>query len=281
MSNFTALFDLDAMLHIVANVQYSAGNRSNETDVKNHIQRFIANVYTNAKCKEVIMFYQDHEHDNFRNEILPEYKSHRTTSDAIKLWKPAILDAFKEAGALGLKYIESDDAISVLAEDIGYDDVAIITSDKDMKQIPGSIYNPFKSNITAEERWQYINKEFAERFFWKQVLTGDPTDMPGHLCGIEGVGAKTAEKLLSDGTVPYVEIVQSVYENKYGKDAFQRANLTYKMVRLLRKTGNEYVNQRALEEVNYLLRHKSDHIVTMDTSLDMFQDMHNSKNLFQ
>ena len=55
IKNLTAIVDLDSMLHIIANVQYSAGNRDNSTDVKNHVRRFIANICTNATDKEVIL----------------------------------------------------------------------------------------------------------------------------------------------------------------------------------------------------------------------------------
>ena len=48
----TALLDLDALLHIVANVQFSAGNRSKPLEVKQHVQRFVSNICTNATDKD-------------------------------------------------------------------------------------------------------------------------------------------------------------------------------------------------------------------------------------
>jgi 5'-3' exonuclease len=250
----TALIDLDAMLHIVANVQLKAGNRNNPEMVKNHIKRFISNIEQSSTCTHSIYFYQDSGHVNFRNTILPDYKSHRTTSEAIEVWKPTILEAFKEVTAIPLRFIESDDAISLIAEDIGYDRVVIISSDKDMKQIPSLHYNPFKpGKVDDPTRWVNVNMYQAERFFWEQVLSGDATDMPNDKCGIQGIGpAKAAD--MCDNELTYNQIIKKEYSKKYGeKEGYKRANTTYMMIRLLRVANSHYINADAQEEVRHLL----------------------------
>ncbi len=113
-----ALTDLDSVLHIVANVQYKAGNRDNDKTVKAHVKRFIRTVEKNSGADRMLRFFQDKGHDNYRNEILPEYKSHRKKSDAIECWKPTIVEAFQEMHAIALTAIESDDAINVVARDL-------------------------------------------------------------------------------------------------------------------------------------------------------------------
>jgi len=260
--NLTALLDLDAMLHIVANVQYSAGNRDKSLEVKQHVQRFVSNICTNATKKDVIMFYQKAGHTNFRNTILPEYKGHRTTSDAIACWKPTILETFKELGAVGLQHIESDDAQSILAQHIGYDKVVIVTADKDMIQVPTMIYNPFKGKLSAPDRWGNYSVYEANRFFWKQVLAGDPTDMPSSMCGIEGIGMGKAEKIC-DEQAPFMEIIQKAYTKKYGaKEGLTRAVRTYRMVRLLKLEGNAYINEQAQAELEWLLEGHKDYVIS-------------------
>jgi 5'-3' exonuclease len=277
--NLIALVDLDAMLHIIANVQYSAGNRDDADAVRNHARRFIANVCTNATEDKVILMYQKEGHTNFRNDILPEYKGHRTTSDAIALWKPTILEVYADIGAIGLQHIESDDAQSILAEHIGFDRTVIVTSDKDMHQLPAIFYNPYKANLKAEDRWSTMNIYEANRFFWMQVLTGDPTDMPGELCGIEGVGFKTADKMC-DVQKPFLEIVKDEYSKKYGDKGFERANRTYKMVRLLKLDNNTYINDKAAEEVNHILSHYGNYIQSIgDKNNNLFGD--NPLDLFK
>jgi 5'-3' exonuclease len=256
----TALLDLDALLHIVANVQFSAGNRSKPLEVKQHVQRFVSNICTNATDKDVVMFYQMAGHTNFRNTILPEYKGHRTTSDAVACWKPTILETFKELGAIGLRYIESDDAQSILAQHIGYDKVVIVTGDKDMIQVPTMIYNPFKGKLSAPDRWGNYSVYEANRFFWKQVLAGDPTDMPSSMCGIEGIGMGKADKLC-DRQAPFMEIIQDAYTKKYGaKEGLTRAVRTYRMVRLLKLEGNTYINEQAQSELEWLLEGYKDYV---------------------
>lgn len=269
----TGLLDLDSMLHIVANVQYHAGNRGDSMKVKQHVRRFIANVNTNSMCKEVIMFYQKQGHKNYRNVILPEYKGHRTTSDAIALWKPVILEAFKEAGAYPLSHIESDDAQSILADHIGYDKVVVITGDKDMRQIPCLIYNPFKKNLDYKQRWFTSEPAEATRFLWEQVLQGDPTDMPGELCGIEGVGKVTAKKLLTPPAL-IGKVISEQYTKKYGKEeGFKRCNRTFMMVRLLTTKRNDYICAEAEQEVQTLIaEHQKFMCPIEDTAGKLFDD---------
>lgn len=257
--NLTAIVDLDSMLHIIANVQYSAGNRDNSADVRNHVRRFIANICTNATNKEVILLYQNTGHTNFRNIILPEYKSHREASDAIKLWKSTILEAYAGAGALALNHIESDDAQNILARLIGLDRTVLVTSDKDIQQVPTMLYNPYKKNLKPEDRWRSMSIYESNRFFWMQVLAGDPTDMPGELCGLEGVGMSKADKLC-DQQLPFQQIIQEAYTKQYGGAGFKRANVTYKMVRLLGPTGNDYINPEAAKEVQFLIDNYKNYI---------------------
>jgi 5'-3' exonuclease len=241
----TALIDLDAMLHVVANVQLKAGNRDMPTTVKNHIRTFIANIEKSCGCQSSIKFYQGIGHKNYRNVIMPEYKGHRVPSEAIKLWKPTIMEAFKESGAHELKYIESDDAIALIAGRFNPKDIVIISSDKDMIQVPGTHYNPYKRNSKdPKDRWSIATYASASKFLWAQVLAGDPTDMPNALCGLPGVGVPTAFKMLDsyDIDVPHRTVIQDAYTKKYGsKEGFIRANRTYKMVKLLTEHGCDYL----------------------------------------
>jgi len=273
MSKLLSILDLDSMLHIVANVQYSAGNRDRPDVVKDHVHRFISTICKNSGSDNVLMLFQGKGHQNFRNEILPEYKGHRVTSDAILCWKDTILEAFLEANAYPLGYIETDDAMSVLAEHIGYDKVLLITGDKDMQQVPTQFYNPFKPNLTFEQRWGSATTYQANRFFWEQVLAGDPTDMPGTLCGIEGVGMGKASKMC-DNDLKFGEIIATQYSKKYGKAGFSRAALTYKMVRLLRVSDltSSYANENAIQELKDVLAdHERFFYTVKDTLAELFK----------
>lgn len=255
-----ALIDLDPMLHTVANVQISAGNRGNAETTKEHIRSFINTIEKNSGCQYSIKFFQGKDHKNYRNDILPEYKGHREPSEAMMVWKESILEEFETQGAVELKFIESDDAQSILAGILGKD-YLIVSSDKDMKQVPGNHYNPYKRNLTAEQRFFSMTIAEAAKFFWAQVLAGDATDMPNSMCGIEGIGMGKdkpgkAFKLLDSHPpeTPYQKIIQKEYTKKYGsKEGFIRASRTYKMVRLLGKFGNDYINEDAAMETKRLI----------------------------
>ena len=74
--------------------------------------------------------------------------------------------------------MEADDAIG-LAHRPGIDIIA--TLDKDLNCIPGSHFN------WAEERLYEVSEQEADAAFYRQVITGDPTD---NIPGIYGLGAK-------------------------------------------------------------------------------------------
>ena len=265
MNKLLSILYLDSMLHIVAAVQYGAGNRDNSEKVKGHVRRFISTICKNSGSDKILMLYQTKGHKNFRNVILPEYKGHRTPSPQIIMWKDVIIEAFREAGAYALHHIETDDAMSILAEHVGYDKVLLITGDKDMQQVPTSFYNPFKPNQKWEDRWGSATQFQANAFLWHQVLAGDTTDMPSKLCGIEGVGMKTAEKMCANDD-KFGVIIAREYHRKYGSLGLRRASLTYQMVRLLRLSDLEssYANADALDESKVLLNEFEEFIVPIE-----------------
>ena len=264
-SGLINLIDLDGMLHTVAHVQFSAGNKDNPEQVKEHIRNFYATIRKNADCEKSISFYQKVGHENFRNDILPDYKGDRKVQEAVKLWKPVIIEAFSELDAIGLSHIESDDAIAVLAPKLR-GNVVITSSDKDMKQVVGNHYNPFKRKVKSDDpsRWFNINKFEANRFLWEQTLSGDGGDMPLALCGIAGIGPGKASKLC-DNEDSFAEIIQREYTKKYGEvEGFKRAALTYQMVRLLNGTSaDSYINNNAREEVRWVLSNYEKYIKTV------------------
>ena len=231
------IIDLDPIIHIVANVQYSSGNRDNEEKVKRQVRSFILQVQASAKCTHYVMFYQGSGFKNFRKDILPEYKAHRTPSDGILLWKAAILDELNNfGGATRLFFIESDDALSLYAEmcrnkEIEY---VVITGDKDSIQIPGTQYNPYKAGTMEEDRWKYVTFGYANQFLHCQYLAGDSDDISTDFAGIRGVGIRTAQRYLNKFPMQkWQEAITQFYVDKLGDDARTRFLNTYKMVKLL------------------------------------------------
>ncbi|MCQ2975672.1 MAG: DNA polymerase I [Bacteroidales bacterium] len=154
----------------------------------------------------------------FRNTLSPEYKAQRPpTPEGIKTaipWIKKILDAF------GIKQItvdnyEADDAIGTLAkkaEKQGFD-VYMVTPDKDYNQLLSDhiwVYKPKKSNseveiINEKEFIKQSGLDSALQFIEILALWGDASD---NVKGVNGVGEKTAYKLISQ-----YKSIEGIYEN--------------------------------------------------------------------
>ena len=145
---------------------------------------------------EMILFFTSP--NNFRKKILPEYKGHRQRK------KPC---GFKRViNSLKLEYkviikdtLEADDTIGMYATK--YPGNIIVSPDKDMRQIPGKLYD-FKETveITPDEgaRWHLI-----------QTLAGDNTD--GY-AGVPGIGIKKAEKIFEEKGYTWKAVVETFEE---------------------------------------------------------------------
>lgn len=97
-----------------------------------------------------------------------------------------------------VRWMESEDAMRISAEEHGLDDVIMCSIDKDVLQIPGLHYNYVK------RVFQRVSPEGAARAFWKQMLVGDQCDT---IPGLPKVGEKKAEKILDgigSADMPYV-----------------------------------------------------------------------------
>ena len=128
----------------------------------------------------VILFFSDSI--NFRKKILPEYKGHRNRKKPCG-YKRVIRELKKEFEVIVMPTLEADDAMGVYATQ--YPGNVIVSPDKDMRQIPGKLYNLDETfTVTPQEggAWHLI-----------QTMAGDQTDGYG---GIPGIGVKRAEALL-------------------------------------------------------------------------------------
>ena len=65
--------------------------------------------------------------------------------------------------------LEGDDCLGLLATCPG-NECIVVSSDKDLKTIPGKLYRPEDDELLE------ISLEEADRFFLTQTLTGDVTD---------------------------------------------------------------------------------------------------------
>ena len=145
---------------------------------------------------EMILFFTSP--NNFRKKILPEYKGHRQRKKPCGFKR--VINALKlEYKVIVKESLEADDTMGVYATK--FPGNIIVSPDKDMRQIPGKLYD-FKEHveITPEEgaRWHLI-----------QTLAGDNTD--GY-AGVPGIGIKKATKIFEEKGYTWKAVVETFEE---------------------------------------------------------------------
>jgi len=245
-----ALIDLDPLVHIIAHRHYDNGNVNDSMSVVLNVNTMIDYILRGANSTKYIMFFQGENHKNFRNDILPEYKIHRKSTDATNRWKPVIFSALRKFGAIELKTIESDDALNILA--IEYrkkgQEYIIVENDKDLACIQGDHYNPYRKKLAVKSFT--ISYEFAKLHKYSQIISGDSTDASADLCGIKGMATKPfvwyndepmkygkAQKhLLKFDIEEYEGEVLKLYVKKYGiSQGAYRCYITSSVISLIEK----------------------------------------------
>ena len=168
---------------------------------------------------EIILFFTSP--NNFRKKILPEYKGHRNRKKPCG-FKRVINQLKKDYKVIVKDTLEADDTMGIYATK--YPGNIIVSPDKDMKQIPGKLYNFDETvDITPKEgaRWHLI-----------QTMSGDNTD--GY-SGVPGIGIKRAEKIFSEKGYTWQAVVET-FEEKGMTEA--DALINARLARIL--TINDY-----------------------------------------
>ena len=158
----------------------------------------------------LILFFSDSV--NFRKSVDPSYKGHRNRKKPCG-YKRVINKLAENYELIRMPTLEADDAIGIYAT--SNDNCVMVSPDKDMRQIPGTLYNLDETiTITPEEGWQW---------FLIQTLSGDSTD--GY-SGAPGYGIKTSKKFLDEYGYAWSNIV-AAFEKKglTEEDALKNARL--------------------------------------------------------
>jgi len=166
---------------------------------------------------------------NFRYELatIQPYKGNRTA--AKPTWFSSVQQfLIEECNGEMVEGIEADDKLVIeFLKDPKHSIVA--TRDKDMAQVEGiRLYDWKKKEI------RYVSPEEARKNFYTQLLTGDATDA---IRGVDGIGPKTAEKLLQNITNEklMLTVCHAQYLKAYGKNAWSFLVENAKLLYLLRK----------------------------------------------
>lgn len=155
---------------------------------------------TDADAIAVVL---DRARKTFRNDIYPEYKSHRPPPPDDLIPQFALVRDVVEAmdlASVDMEGYEADDLIATYAmqaRERGAE-VTIVSSDKDLMQLIGpgiTMFDAMKNKIIGTDE---VFEKFGvgpERVIDVQSLAGDSSD---NIPGIEGIGIKTAALLINE-----------------------------------------------------------------------------------
>ena len=159
---------------------------------------------------EMILFFSDSI--NFRKKISPDYKGHRNRKKPCG-YRRVIQELEKSYEVIRMPTLEADDALGIYAT--LHEGNVIVSPDKDMRQIPGKLYDlDTVTDITPEEgeQWHYI-----------QTLSGDQTD--GY-SGVPGIGVKRAAALFDAEGYSWSTVVKAFAEKDLDEEiALKNARL--------------------------------------------------------
>ena len=131
---------------------------------------------------DIILFFSSP--DNFRKKIQADYKGHRNRKKPCA-YKRVINKLKTEFEVITMPTLEADDAMGIYATK--HTGNIIVSPDKDMRQIPGMLYNFEESTL--------INPDEGAKWHLVQSAAGDNTD--GY-AGIPGVGVKRATQMFEE-----------------------------------------------------------------------------------
>ena len=151
---------------------------------------------------EMILFFSDSK--NFRKDIQADYKGHRNRKKPCG-YKRVINKLSEEYSVIKMPTLEADDAMGIYATQ--YPGNIIVSPDKDMKQIPGMLWN-FDESFT-------ITKEEGAKWHLIQSLAGDNTD--GY-AGVPGIGVKRAVSLFEEKGYSWKTVVAAFKEKDLSED---------------------------------------------------------------
>lgn len=165
-----------------------------------------------------LCFSPDDRSKLFRRDIFVEYKNGRTDKppffwDVVRFLKARYesvqIDGFEADDVMGVHSAETEDEKRI-----------VVSSDKDLRTVPCTLYDPYHDKITT------IRRVEADRFWMYQTLAGDPTD---GFSGCPGVGKVGAEAVLKGHTLigpMWAAVVQKYLDKKSTKaEAFKQATL--------------------------------------------------------
>ena len=174
------------------------------------VKREITKIERGFLFPEVILFFSDST--NFRKTIQPAYKGHRNRKKPCG-YRRVINQLKTEYEVIVMPTLEADDALGIYATE--HPGNVICSPDKDMRQIPGQLFDMSDLSTVSEEdgaKWHLI-----------QTLAGDQTD--GY-AGVPGIGIKRAAALFEEKGYTWKAVVEAFADKDLSEDvALENARL--------------------------------------------------------
>ena len=191
------------------------------------VERDLYNIANDLGCfDDSILFFSDSI--NFRKSLAPDYKGHRNRKKPCGYKR--VIKALQETfPVVIIPTLEADDALGIYAtKEEGH---IICSPDKDMRQIPGELYN-FTDGV------EYITKEEGDRWHLIQTMAGDQTD--GY-AGVPGIAIKRADALLEKHGSNWQTVVDAFAEKDLDEDV---ALLNARLAKILQAENYDFLNEQ-------------------------------------
>ena len=191
-----------------------------------YVERELSNIASNLGCfDDSILFFSDSI--NFRKSIDSDYKGHRNRKKPCG-YKRVINKLKEDYHVVVMPKLEADDAIGIYAtKEQGH---IICSPDKDMRQIPGDLYDLSEGVVT-------ITKEEGDRWHLIQTMAGDQTD--GY-AGVPTIGVKRADAILTEKGATWKTVLETFLEKGLTEeDALKNARLA----KILQMEDYDFTNQ--------------------------------------
>ncbi len=204
--------------------------QSNFSQCLKIFERELRKVTTAMMDEEFILYFSSSR--NFRKEIFDGYKGHRNRRKPLG-YKRLVNHCHRKYRTVVRDTLEADDSLGMDATKYPDEYTIIVSPDKDMRQIPGVLWN-----LTDDV--QEITKEDGDRWHLMQALAGDPTD--GYP-GCPGIGMKRAADLLDKAKSPW-QAVRKAFEDRglSEKEALMNARLA----KILQHEDYDYDRQQPI-----------------------------------
>lgn len=205
---------------------------------RSNADRIIRDLADHLKAAFVVVCLSDPA-ENFRKQLDPTYKANR--KDTVP---PVLLREIKEY--LGEEYtsfvrprLEADDVMGILSghPTLVEGEKIMVSEDKDMRTLPGLIYNPNQPQLGVID----VSPLDADRFHLWQTIVGDATDgYPG--CPKVGPKSHWAEEIISADAEDLWDLVLDAYHSR-GLGS-EEALLQARLARILRPIDYNFTTKK-------------------------------------